>query len=160
MLVNAEVQTDIEIIATLAYCLDAQYDNDLKSFYPSIKDLDVFKEQVLIGIYLVKWFKYNTLVNSYIYKSLIDLFREHLEISALDYMNETYFSLCLQSLSKYCSYIYFNEYKGFNAQLKKIIDKSIQLDIDKTRKMSFTHSTTKFPSSTIEHDLIYSSGII
>jgi hypothetical protein len=128
--ISEDAIKDATVITTLALNLDSRYDKGLKEYFrESILDLDSFKKQVLIGIYLLKWHQYNSVMNSYFNKPLIDLFRAHLEMSALEDMEDIKLTLCLKALSRYCSYVYHKDDESLNAQLKKMFGVEIQLDI-------------------------------
>jgi hypothetical protein len=152
------MMNDAAIVAELAFSLDPQYDEDLNDYFEEVmEDLGVFKEQVLIGIYLLKWFKYNTNINSYWYGALLNLFRDDLKLSVLENIGQEKYKLCLDSLSKYCSYVFYNDKKGLNSTLIIKLDKKIQLDIYNASKMSFASAPSLY--SDIYKGIICSIGI-
>lgn len=149
---------DAALVAELASSLDPQYDEDLNDYFnEEISDLAVFKEQVLVGMYLLKWFKYNSVINGYWYGALLDLFRDDLKLSALENIGQDKYKLCLDSLSKYCSYVFYNDKKGLNPTLIVKLDKKIQLDIYNASKMSFLSVPSLY--SDIYNGIICSIGI-
>ena len=87
---------------------------------------------------MVKWFQYSSIVSSYRYRSLLDLFQDDLNLTSLDAIEQDEYKLCLKSFSWYCSYIYHNERVGLNSTLKEALGDEIQLDIHTARNRSFS----------------------
>jgi hypothetical protein len=77
---------DATAISMVAHSLDETY--ELIQYVKVVKrnpeltldDFNEFRRKVIIGIYLVKWFQYDSSVSNYLHQSLIDLFRSHLGI--------------------------------------------------------------------------------
>lgn len=89
---------DATTISMLAHSLDETY--ELIQYVKAVKrnpkltldDFNEFRRKVIIGIYLVKWFQYDSSVSNYLHQSLIDLFRSHLGIQSLEDMDKDFFT--------------------------------------------------------------------
>lgn len=138
-------EQDAITIASFASSLDDEYDSLLSDYFNSKADLSSFKEQILTGIYLLKWFKYNSTLHYYFNSVLVDLFRSDLEISALQEIDRDKFNLCLDSLSEYCSYLYAQrERRTLNNFLIKRLGDQIQLEISNARDISLMSDSSIF----------------
>ncbi len=128
---------DAVTIALLASSLDNNYDSILQLHFNMIEDFSSFKEQILTGLYLLKWFRYNSIMGGYLNRCLIDLFKKDLELPTLDSIECTEFKLCLDSLSKYCSYLYTKQDKPLNCTLSARLGEQVQWEIVQVREKSF-----------------------
>jgi hypothetical protein len=146
---NDSAIDDANTIATLACSLDEEYDKPLCDYLDTHpenlgRDLQTFKKQVLIGIYLIKWFQYNSVIFNNRANSLLSLFREDMEVSTLEELDENEYKLCLRSLSYYCSFVYHNKDVGLNSALDVGLGPEIQLDIHNARIMLFSNSSLSY----------------
>lgn len=135
---------DAITIALLASSLDNKYDPILRQHFNTTEDFSTFKEQVLTGLYLLKWFQYNSIMTGYLNRCLIDLFRKDLELPSLDSMKSAPFNLCLDSLSRYCSYLYTHKEKPLNCTLNARLGEQVQWEIVQVREKSFARGPSLF----------------
>lgn len=150
MVPNNSAIEDAFTISLLAESLEQSNDEHLKSYFEGIHKLSFandnefenFKTNILVGIYLIKWFKYDSTVNYYINKPLIKLFQKELDLESPGEMDDRLAEAGLDALSQYCSYVYQNRKKPAYSCLYKRLGASIQLDIHKTRKSNFTEDSS------------------
>lgn len=149
---NNSILVDACTIGMLASSLDEENDNALieylqgekKDSLLTLREFEEFKTQVLIGCYILKWQYYNSLVMSYINKSLIELFQQDLKISSFSEMEEKYTDSCLKVFSQYCTFVYNNRANRPYADLNKQLGESIQVDIHAVRFPSKSNSASAY----------------
>ncbi len=133
---------DAATISMLAHSLDETY--ELIQYVKVVKrdptltldDFNEFRRQVLIGIYLVKWFQYSSSVSNYLYQSLIDLFRSHLEVQSLEEMDKDFFNSCLSEFSYYCTFVFERREEKTYSELNMRLGATIQKDIHEAKYFS------------------------
>lgn len=162
---SAEVD-DAVVIELVAVSLEKEYDKELKPFFLTLEkahnsqgndDLEYerFKLHVLVGIYVMKWFKYNNSLATYTSNSLIGFFKHDLELPALAQIDNDLFVASLTALSHYSTFVFHKhqEYVGADANqtliyshLNQKFGESIKVDIDAVSKTSlaFDDSWTGF----------------
>ena len=147
---NSSIEEAITI-GMLASTLDEANDKALQNYIEAIpvyseinfKELEDYKKKVLIGMYLMKWFDYNSSsISSYLSKPLIEFFQSELEIKSPNEMDEQTIDESLEALSQYCSYIYANRRHQVFAELNQRLGISIQVDIYQTRNSKFIEDST------------------
>ncbi|KTC81797.1 hypothetical protein [Legionella cincinnatiensis] len=134
---------DASTISLLAQSLDETY--DLLNYVKDVKrdpkltldDFDEFRTKVIIGIYLLKWLQYNSIINSYLHQPLIDLFRGHLGVQSLEEINKGFFDSCLSDLSYYCTFVYERREEKTYSELNTRLGVTIQKDIHEAKHLSF-----------------------
>ncbi|WP_454785794.1 hypothetical protein [Legionella sp. WA2024007413] len=139
---------DAATISMLAHSLDETY--ELIQYVKVVKrdltltldDFNEFKSKVIIGIYLVKWTQYNSSVSNYLYQSLIELFRSHLEIQSLDEMDKDFFNSCLSEFSYYCTFVYERREEETYRELNKRLGATIQKDIHEAKYFSSSKNSS------------------
>ncbi|QMT60077.1 hypothetical protein [Legionella sp. PC997] len=139
---------DAATISILAHNLDETY--ELIQYVKVVKrdltltldDFNEFKRKVIIGIYLVKWIQYNSSVSNYLYQSLIELFRSHLEIQSLDEMDKDFFNSCLSEFSYYCTFVYERREEETYRELNKRLGATIQKDIHEAKYFSSSKNSS------------------
>ncbi len=139
---------DATAISMVAHSLDETY--ELIQYVKVVKrnpeltldDFNEFRRKVIIGIYLVKWFQYDSSVSNYLHQSLIDLFRSHLGIQSLEDMDKDFFNSCLSEFSYYCTFVYERREEKTYEDLNKRLGATIQKDIHETKYFSFNKNSS------------------
>ncbi|KTD60661.1 hypothetical protein Lsan_1952 [Legionella santicrucis] len=139
---------DASTISLLARSLDETY--DLLNYVKDVKrdpkltldDFNEFRTKVIIGIYLLKWFQYSSIINSYLHQPLIDLFRGHLGVQSLEEINKGFFDSCLSDLSYYCTFVYERREEKTYSELNTRLGATIQKDIHEAKHLSFYNGSS------------------
>ncbi|KTD67448.1 MULTISPECIES: hypothetical protein [Legionella] len=134
---------DATTISTLAHSLDETY--ELIQYARLVKkdplltldDFNEFRRKILIGIYLVKWVQYDSVVSNCLHQSLIDFFRTHLGVQSIKEIDQDFFDSCLSDLSYYCTFVYERREEQTYFDLNKRLGATIQKDIHESRHFLF-----------------------
>ncbi|CAM3055756.1 Uncharacterised protein [Legionella steigerwaltii] len=145
---NHVAMDDAITISMLAHSLDETY--DLIQYVRLVKrdpqltldDFNEFRRKVIIGIYLIKWFQYDSLVSNYLHQSLIDLFRSHLGVQSIEEIDQDFFNSCLSELSYYCTFVYEHREEKTYFDLNKRLGATIQKDIHEVKHFSFNKDSS------------------
>ncbi|MCW8410409.1 hypothetical protein OQJ13_15625 [Legionella sp. PATHC035] len=130
---------DAATISMLADSLDETY--ELIPYVKLVKkdpqltldDFNEFRIKVIIGIYLVKWFQYNSSVSNYLHHSLIELFQSHLGVHSIEEIDRDFYDSCLSDLSYYCTFVYERREEKTYSDLNKQLGATIQKDIHEAK---------------------------
>lgn len=141
---------DIYTISLLASSLNDENDRSLLIYLNSItgpsnmslKDFNEFKSKILAGIYLLMWSHYNSLVTSYLNRSLIQMFQADLQVNSIESMDRVLFDESLEALSQYCSFIYENRDEKAYSDLNGRLGTTIQVDIHSLRFPTIDNGNT------------------
>ncbi|WP_115708673.1 hypothetical protein [Legionella sainthelensi] len=139
---------DAGTISLLAQSLDETY--ELLNYVKDVKrdpkltldEFNEFRTKVLIGIYLLKWFQYSLIINSYLHQPLIDLFRSHLGVQSLEEIDKRFFDSCLSDLSYYCTFVYERREEKTYSELNTQLGVTIQKDIHEAKHLSFHNGSS------------------
>ena len=145
---NHAAMSDATTISMLADSLDETY--ELIQYVKDVKrdpkltldDFNEFRRKVIIGIYLVKWFQYNSSVSNYLHQSLIDLFRNHLGVQSIEEINQDFFNSCLSEFSYYCTFVYERREEKTYIDLNMRLGATIQKDIHEAKYFSFNRNSS------------------
>ncbi|KTD06599.1 hypothetical protein Lgra_2542 [Legionella gratiana] len=148
MLPDHVAMDDASTISFLAQSLDETY--DLINYVKEVKrdpkltldEFNEFRTKVIIGMYLVKWFQYNSIIKSYLHQPLIDLFRSHLGVESLEEIDKRFFDSCLSDLSYYCTFVYEKREEKIYSELNKRLGVTIQKEIHEAKHLSFHNGSS------------------
>lgn len=145
---NHVAMDDATTISILAHSLDETY--ELIQYVKAVKrdpeltldDFNEFRRKVIIGMYLVKWFQYNSAVSNYLHQSLIDLFRSHLGVQSIEEMDQDFFNSCLNDFSYYCTFVYERREEKAYFSLNDRLGATIQKDIHEAKHFSINKNSS------------------
>lgn len=145
---DKRAESDLCIISMVANSLDESNDLNLMRYLQNKKDHSLltlkefmeFKTKTLVGCYLLKWRQYDR----YIYKSVLEQFKNDLNITSLSDLSDEYIDSCLATFSQFCSFVYENHTSSIYSNLYKQLGDSIQVDIHSARYPTTTATSLVF----------------
>lgn len=132
------VITDALLIQHTGKCLE---------FYPGENDA---KLMALTGMYIYIWQRYGSAMHHLINKPFLDLLSDHLEVTSLVALDNTFYKSSLDELDNFCNWVYLNRkftelevlYHLFPTDMRASIN--IQRNHQPTSEISFSNSVAGF----------------